>query len=180
MKTATPWLLFCVLLFAGCNLNDVPDPRSILNNKYDNKTIGLSLQFPSGWILKTDQQIGTQKADLVAVSAPVNGITPNVNVIFSTHTGTTDLYVILPQVRNQLVAAFPDFANYSDTIYVAGNGAPVGKIKYTATSNGMQLKFLQVYIINKSKDIIITYTDGSGNFDLNTDIPSIDASMNIY
>jgi len=179
MKTATPWLLFCALL-AGCNLSDVPDPRSILNNKYDNKTIGLSLQFPSGWVLKTDQLVGTTRVDLLAVSVPVNGITPNVNVIFSAHAGTTDLYVILPQIRNQLVAAFPDFANYSDTVYVAGNGAPVGKIKYTGTSNGLHLKFMQVIIINRSKDIIITYTDGSGNFDLNTDITSIDASMNIY
>jgi hypothetical protein len=91
-----------------------------------------------------------------------------------------DMATLLPQIRNQLVSAFPDLADYSDTLYLAANGAPVGKIKYTATTNGLHLKFMQAIIINRGRDIIVTYTDGSAHFDQNTDLVSIDASMNIY
>lgn len=165
--------------FAGCNVSDPPDPRSILDGKYDNKTIGLSLQFPSGWVLATDQKIESQTVDLMATSAPVNGITPNVSVIFSGHSGTSEMDQILPQLRTQLQNAFPDLGNYSDTSFLEGD-SPVARLKYTATVKGNSLKFMQVLIINRSKDIVVTYTDAAGHFDGNQDFGAVDASMEIY
>lgn len=175
-----PWSLVAVSLWLfACNTSDVPDPRSIGNGKYDNKAIGLSLKFPSGWAFATDQKVGNATADLVATGLPVNNFMPNVNVIFSDHKGSDDLSSALPELKAQLISAFPDLAGYSDTAFLQ-NGKPVAKIKYNATVQGNLLKYLQVLIINKGKDIVVTYTDKADHFESNADLKSIDASMSIY
>jgi len=179
MKTTSIFIALFMCFLTGCNVSDAPDPRTILNRKYDNKTIGLSLQFPTGWVLATDQKIGDQTADLVATSVPTNGLAPNVSVLVSGHSGSSEFSQILPQIRTQLRSAFPDLGNYSDTSFLA-EGAPLARVKYTATVNGNSFKFMQILIINRSKDITITYTDAADRFDANQDIPSIDASMRIY
>lgn len=113
-----------------------------------------------------------QKADEI-------GLSPNVNVIYSGRSGTTELNQSLPQIRTQLESAYPGLGNYSDTAFLDGE-AQVARLKYTATINGHLLKFMQILTINRSKEIVVTYTDAADRFDGNQDISSIDASMDIY
>ncbi len=167
------------LLLSACNTSDVPDPRSIGNGKYDNKNIGLSLKFPSGWIFATDKKIDNTTADLVATGLPVNNYVPTVSVIFNDHKGSDDIADKIPEIKAKLILAYPDLKSLSDTTFLQ-NGKPVAKIKYNATVEGSLLRNMQVLIVNKGKDIVVTYTDKADHFESNADFKSIDASMSIY
>ncbi len=177
MKKITMALLFSLAIF-NCT-TDSTDPRTIIKNKYDNTAIGLSLQFPNTYELLLDQKIGQTTIDLVARTLNKPAFRQNVTILIDSHTGTNDFNQILPVLKSQLQSQLSDLGNYKDTIK-SMNGHEYAEVSYTATSQGHFLKLKQDLIINKNKDIVVTYTDLASAFDQNIEFVGIDSSMVIY
>jgi hypothetical protein len=172
-------ILFAALvsfILAGCGGTDDADSRSIAGNKYDNPAVGLSLQFPTTWLLQLDHAINGQTVDLFATGPAVAGMTPNVNIGIKAYTGAIDWNQLFPAIHDALQAQFPSLADFQDTV-IDLDGVQFGEMKFTMAPNGAPLKLMQDLIFTKGKEIIITYTDGASRFDGNTDLQSIRASM---
>jgi hypothetical protein len=172
-------LFFSIFLF-GCT-TDSSDPRSIKNNKYDNSAIGLTIQFPTNWQLKLDQKYGSLNIDLVALGPPISGFSPNVSNIIQNHTGsaTVNWSLVLDSAKAQLQAQIPDLGSFTDTVLTL-DGSTYAEMSYTTTSQGNLLKIKQDLLLNRNKEITLTYTDFASRFDQNTDFVSIQSNMTIY
>lgn len=166
------------LLFAACGVDD-PEPTGIVDSRdYYNKAIGLSMRFPSGWVIKHNQEFGEFTADIVASSLPSNGFSPNMNVIIIAHSGSTEMPDIISQVKAQLEANFQDLSGYHDSLY-AINGTDVGQVQYESAASGVQLHYLQLFFIKNGQDVACSFGDRADAFDANADIKSIKASIKI-
>jgi len=172
-------LLTGTLLLASCVSSDYSsDNRTIANNKYSNAEIGLTLQFPAAWQIKLDQVYGSDTLDIVALAPSAQDFSANVNVQFDAHSGTTDMAAILDTIGVQLRDHVPDLGQYQSGLKDL-DGKQYGEVSYTTTYLGHLLKYRQDFIINKGKDISVTYTDLASRFDQNTDFVGISQSMTI-
>jgi len=168
-------ILSTALVLFSCT-STVTDSISTQDNLYDNSSKGISLQFPATWTLALNQTIQQYHVDLVA-KAPENAMfTPNVNIIYEIHSGTTDWSQILATAHSQLQTMYTDLSNYSDSL-LTSNGVQYAEISYTTSLNGYSLKVRQDLVLNRGRDITITYTDLSTRFDGNSDFLSIHASL---
>jgi hypothetical protein len=72
-----------------------------------------------------------------------------------------------------------DLGNYTDTV-LSVNGISYAELSFTTTSQGNLLKIQQDLLLNKGKEISLTYTDFASRFDQNADFIAIHASMTLY
>jgi hypothetical protein len=184
MKASLPGLsafmalaAFASLALTACG-TDAENPRTVSGGAYSNTDIGLEITFPSAWQILTDQKFGAVSADVAAYGPAVGIFSPNVNVIFASHSGTTVLSEMLASIKPQLQARFADMSAYHDTVYVIG-GSQVGELQYESSVNGNLMHFMQLIYVKNNLDVVCTFTDTAPDFPVNADIKSIKASINI-
>jgi hypothetical protein len=152
--------------------------KTIAGGKYSNNSIGLSITFPTNWQIKPDQVFLETKLDIVALGAPINGFSPNLNVVIENHSGPTSMAEIIPSIHTQLTQRILDLGNYRDSIYTM-NGKEIGEFEYESSSNGTLLHYFQTIFINNGKDVSVTITDRADDYAINQDIKSIKSSITV-
>lgn len=177
-KTVFAISFLCLILLAGCGTDAEDSPRTISGGQYDNTAIGLSMTFPSSWQITPDYAFGNGKADILALSPPVGGFSPNVSVILGVHSGPSTMAEIIPPLKSELEKSLSDLSAYSDTIY-AIDGKEVGEIQFETSVNGNLLHYRQMLFINKNRQVLLTFTDRADGFPLNQDFISIKESITI-
>jgi hypothetical protein len=167
------------LALTACG-TDSENPRSISGGVYANSAIGLKIAFPATWQIKTDQSFGNVSADIVAYGPTVGNFTPNVNVIFTSRSGSepTRTSEILASIKPQLQARFADMSAYHDTVYAIG-GTEVGEMQYESSVNGNLMHFMQLLYVKNNLDVVCTFTEKAESFAGNQDFKSIKASITI-
>lgn len=177
LRFALGLTLAAFLLLTGCSTEDKPD-RTISGTAYANSAVDLKITFPSGWQLKPDLRFGDVKADVGALSAPVNGFSPNVLVLISNQSGPSKMADILPQVHAQLQATIADLSDYQDAILEI-DGKEVGQVQYESTAQGIRLHFMSLFYLAHGKGISVNFTDRADHFTDNADLVSIKASIRL-
>lgn len=167
-----------ILMFAGCTTEDNFVERTVQSNVYSNTSIGLSITFPQNWLLKSDEVYGKYTFDIFGFGAPIDNFSPNVSVLIQAHSGATAMEEILPNLLPSLQKSLPDVGNYRDTIYTI-NGKQIGQIEFESSSHGTLNHFLEMFFINKGKDMMITFTDRASHFAVNQEFKSVKSSISI-
>jgi len=162
----------------GCTESDL-DPRSIKNGAYSNSAFGLSMTFPPVWQFRTDQKYGDVVPDLVAIGPPIANFSPNVNIIAGAHSSSADWATELPQIKTQILAQITDATAWQDTVVVI-DGHDLARIEYESTQAGFLLHYRQYLLVNRGKQIVVTFSDRAAHFPANEDFPGIVASMRVY
>jgi hypothetical protein len=178
MKTFIQLVLATSMILVGCMTDSDQPTRTISAGKYVNNSIGLTITFPSTWQIKPDQVILDTKLDIVALGAPINSFSPNLNVVIESHSGPTSMAVIIPSIFSQLAQRTPDLSNYRDSVY-SMNGKEIGEIEYESSSNGTILHYFQIFFINNGKDVSLSIADRADNFAANQEIKEIKASIKV-
>lgn len=178
MKKLIYLTLATSLLLIGCMTDSSEPTRTISKGKYTNNSIGLTITFPDTWLIKADQVFLDTKLDIVALGAPINNFSPNLNVIFSNHSGPTSMAEIIPSLHSQLIQRAPDLSKYADSIYTV-NGKEIAEVEYETSNNGVLLHYLQMFFINNGKDVSVTITDRADHFAMNQEIKDIKSSVSV-
>ncbi len=171
--------LLSAVFLSGCLSGPEDDSRSITNNLYRHNGIGVSIQLPASWEILLDQKFGEVKADMVGMAPVGSGITPNVNLIYRHHTGSSDMPSILAELKPQLEAAYADMKNYRDTLYQI-NGVRVAELFYTTASQGRLLAFNQILSVHRDNFVAITLTDDAERVGVNADLVQIKAGIQFF
>jgi hypothetical protein len=145
------------VLVAGCTSNVGNPTPSAPTNMYDAK--GYSIKYPSDWT----KDVPKSGAISVLFRMPTNNAVENLNVqVWNRSVNET-----LSSRTALMLAAVQDLSNFTE--FSDGNttlgGKPAYKITYTATYDGDDLKFTQIWTINHGKEYIITYKAVPKNFD---------------
>jgi PsbP-like protein len=160
-KTVVPLIsiVICFLvLAAGCTSNVANPTPSAPTNTYDSAK-GFTITYPSDWT----KDVPKSGPISVLFRMPTNNPIANLNVeIWNRSVNET-----LSSRTALLLAAVQDFSNYTEIS--AGNatlgGNPAYKVTYTATYDGNDLKFTQIWTIKHGKEYLITYKADPKNFD---------------
>ena len=151
-------VLIFLVLAAGCTSNESNPTPSAPTNTYDGK--GFTIKYPSDWT----KDVPKSGPISVLFRMPTNNPAENLNVqvwnrsVNETLTNRTALFL----------AAVQELSNYTE--FSAGNATLGGnqayKVTYTATYDGDDLKFTQVWAIKHGKEYLITYKADPKNFDI--------------
>jgi hypothetical protein len=151
-------IVICFLvLAAGCTSNVGNPTPSAPTNMYDAK--GYSIKYPSDWT----KDVPKSGAISVLFRMPTNNAVENLNVqVWNRSANET-----LSSRTALMLAAVQDLSNFTE--FSDGNttlgGKPAYKITYTATYDGNNLKFTQIWTIKHGKEYLITYKADPKNFD---------------
>ncbi len=145
------------VLAAGCTSNGGNPTPSAPTNTYDGK--GYTIKYPSDWT----KDVPKRGPISVLFRMPTNNSVENLNVqAWNRSTNET-----VTSRTAQLLLAAQSLSNFTEIS--AGNatlaGLPAYKITYTATYDGNDLKFTQIWMIKHGKEYIITYKADPKNFD---------------
>jgi hypothetical protein len=158
------------LSFLGCMTDSDKGPnRTLTSGEYVNHDIGLKLSFPAAWEAKLDQPFGETKIDLIILDAPRNGFRPNLTVMQSPHSGPTLMSEVLPLLRSDIQARFPDFSNYQESV-ASITGKEAGRIDYETSFSGPLLHFRMLLFVNNGRDVVITLSDRAEDFAVNPEV----------
>ena len=147
-----------LVLAAGCTSNFGNPTPSATTNTYDSAK-GFTINYPSDWT----KDVPKSGAISVLFRMPTDNLAENFNVqiwnrsVNETLSNRTALHL----------AAVQEFSNYTELS--AGNntlaGNPAYQVTYTATYDGDDLKFTQLWTIKDGKEYLITYKADPKNFD---------------
>jgi hypothetical protein len=147
-----------LVLAAGCTSNVGNPTPSAPTDTYDSAK-GFTIKYPSEWT----KDVPKSGAISVLFRMPTNNAAENLNVqVWNRSANET-----LSSRTASILAGVQDFSNYTEIS--AGNttlgGNPAYKVSYTATYDGNNLKFTQIWTIKHGKEYIITYKADPKNFD---------------
>jgi hypothetical protein len=147
-----------LVLAAGCTSNVGNPTPSAPTDTYDSAK-GFTIKYPSEWT----KDVPKSGAISVLFRMPTNNAAENLNVqVWNRSANET-----LSSRTARILAGVQDFSNYTEIS--AGNttlgGNPAYKVSYTATYDGNNLKFTQIWTIKHGKEYLITYKADPKNFD---------------
>ncbi|MEQ8175075.1 MAG: DcrB-related protein [Syntrophomonadaceae bacterium] len=126
---------------------------------YDNATYNLKMKYPKDW---------TKKEESGIIVGFMSGSTANVNLVSEDLSKSPSMKVdeylklSLPNIEKE----FQNFKLLETTPVTLGN-VKGQKIVYTASMEGMNLKFMQVLTIINQKAFVLTYTALADDYDKN-------------
>ena len=162
-------------------MDSIPEPPTG-NELYENESLGISFNAPTGWLLQEPEKTDENSPDVVAVGPKKGSINPVISLTISNTNGRSLDELILEKadfLKNAIESGNLEIISQEKN-KINGKDSYVTNAQGTFQSNGQSynVKFSEVIISTPEKFYVFAYSNGIENFD--DEISRFDESVNSF
>ncbi len=178
MKIRSLFLILALTL-SGCLDPAEDEQTNVIDNRYFNHTLGLSLQFPRNWRVEMNVP---HFEDTVAVRAdgPQGEEFPPLAALqYFEFDGPEDPRSLMGYYKAYLSEYIKDMQGYQESVFTQ-NGLELGRVQYSSSVHGTVRTYQEIFFVRRGYLVSVFMADKANRFDGKGEMTSIRESISMY